>query len=104
MDCWHKIQCILFAHIIHTICRLTAYFACIPITNLEHLHQLVVGPERPAVDKLLAVEVLVSDVEKRLSLAVAHVYDHSLHNICLISAQVCTSVHTVCIIHLMHTW
>ena len=63
MDCWHKIQCILFAHIIHTICRLTAYFACIPITNLEHLHQLVVGPERPAVEKLLAMEVLVPDVE-----------------------------------------
>ena len=36
-------------------------------------------------------------------LAVTHVYDN-LHNICIISAQVCTSVHTVCIIHLMHTW
>ena len=63
MDCWHKTQCILFAHIMHTIRKLTAYFACIPITNLEHLHQLVMGPERPAVDKLLAVEVLVPDVK-----------------------------------------
>jgi hypothetical protein len=43
--------------------RLTAYFTCIPIANLEHSHQLVVGPEWPAVDKLCAVEVLVPDVE-----------------------------------------
>ena len=30
---------------------------------LAHSHQLVVSPERPAVDKLRAVEVLVPDVE-----------------------------------------
>ena len=44
-------------------CRLNAYFDCIRIRNLAHTHLLVVGPERPAVDKLLAEEVLVPDVK-----------------------------------------
>ncbi len=30
------------------------------MTNLAHTHLLMVGPERPAVDKLLAKEVLVT--------------------------------------------
>ncbi len=61
MDCLQT-KCILIAHNI-TKCRLTAYFACIQIANLAHSHQLVVGPERPAVDKLRAVEVLVPNVK-----------------------------------------
>jgi len=44
-------------------CRLNAYFDCTRIRNLAHTHLLVVGPERPAVDKLLAEEVLVPDVK-----------------------------------------
>jgi len=44
-------------------CRLNAYFDCTRIRNLAHTHLLVVGPERPAVDKLLAEEVLVTDVK-----------------------------------------
>ena len=41
------------------------YFACIRIriSNLAHTHLLVVGPKWPAVDKLLAEEVLVPDVK-----------------------------------------
>ncbi len=62
MDCLQT-KCIQIAHIIQTECRLTAYFACIPIANLAHLHQLVVGPKRPAVDKLRSVEVLVPNVK-----------------------------------------
>ncbi len=56
-------KCILLTHNIQTKCRLAACFACILIANLAHLHQLMVGPKRPAVDKLHAVEVLVPDVE-----------------------------------------
>ena len=44
-------------------CRLNAYFDCTRIRNLAHTRLLVVGPERPAVDKLLAEEVLVPDVK-----------------------------------------
>ncbi len=33
------------------------------MANLAHSHQLVVGPELPAVDKLRAVEVLVPNVK-----------------------------------------
>ena len=44
-------------------CRLNADFDCTRIRNLAHTHLLVVGPERPAVDKLLAEEVLVPDVK-----------------------------------------
>ena len=44
-------------------CRLNAYFDCTRIRNPAHTHLLVVGPERPAVDKLLAKEVLVPDVK-----------------------------------------
>ncbi len=62
MDCLQT-KCILLTHNIQTKCRLTAYFACILIANLAHSHQLVVGPKRPAVDKLRAVEVLVPHVE-----------------------------------------
>ena len=62
MDCLQT-KCMLIAHNIQTKCRLTAYFACIQIANLAHSHQLVVGPERPAVDKLRAVEVLVPNVK-----------------------------------------
>ena len=62
MDCL-LMKCIPIAHNIQTKCRLTAYFACIPIANLAHSHLLVVGPERPAVDKLRAVEVLVPNVK-----------------------------------------
>ncbi len=48
---------------IQTKCRLNAYYACIPIANLAHLHLLKAGPERPAIDKLLAVEIPVPDVK-----------------------------------------
>ncbi len=40
-----------------------ACFACIRIASLAHTHLLMVGPERPAVDKLLADEVLVPDAK-----------------------------------------
>jgi hypothetical protein len=66
MDCLQT-KCILIAHNI-TKCRLTAYFACIQIANLAHSHQLVVGPERSAVDKLRAMEVLVLNVKADLNL------------------------------------
>ena len=62
MDCLLT-KCIPIAHNIQTKCRLSAYFACIPIANLAHSHLLMVGPERPAVDKLRAVEVLVPNVK-----------------------------------------
>ena len=39
------------------------FFACIRRSSLAHKHLLVVGPERPAVDKLHAKEVLVPDVK-----------------------------------------
>ena len=55
MDCLLT-KCIPIAHNIQTKCRLSAYFACIPIANLAHSHLLMVGPKRPAVDKLRAVE------------------------------------------------
>ena len=44
-------------------CRLNAYFDCTRIRNLAHTHLLMVGPERPAVYKLLAEEVLVPDIK-----------------------------------------
>ena len=59
----------------HTVCTQHTYqmqtkciyFACIrianPRINLSHSHLLVVSPERPAVDKLLAEEVLVPYVK-----------------------------------------
>ncbi len=47
----------------HTRCRVNANFACIRIANLAHTHLLVVRPKRPAVDKLLAKEVLVPYVK-----------------------------------------
>ena len=53
-------KCILCAHNKQTKC---IYFECIQIANLAYKHLLVVGPERPAVDKLLAEEVLVPDVK-----------------------------------------
>ena len=62
MDCLLT-KCIPIAHNIQTKCRLSAYFACIPIANLAHSHLLMVGPERPAVDKLRTVEVLVPNVK-----------------------------------------
>ncbi len=39
------------------------FFACIQIANLGHKYLLMVGPKRPAVEKLLAKEVLVPDVK-----------------------------------------
>jgi hypothetical protein len=62
MDCLQT-KCILFAQNIQTKCRLTPYFACILIANLAHSHQLVVGPERPAVDELCSVEVPVPNIK-----------------------------------------
>jgi hypothetical protein len=39
------------------------YFACIRIASLAHTHLLVVGPEWPAVNRLLAEKVLVPNVK-----------------------------------------